>query len=447
VERLADSSIRGAMKPGMHPDGDGLYLQVRGASKCWIYRYGSGGRTRYLGLGAYPGVSLASARKARDKAKAKIQAGSDPIVEKRPSAITKPATVTFRQAVDDYIFAHQQIWRNAKHRQQWRNTLDTYAKPLMDRAVEAIDTMMVKSVLTAPVETRRGKGPLWTTLPETASRLRGRIEAVLDSYNAANERPVLNPARWKGHLEHVLAARRDVAAVKHHAAMSWTAVPEFMAKLHKQSGLGALALRFSILTAARTSEALGATWAELDMSEPRKMVVGADENGEPITVTAGALWMVPPDRMKGKREHRVPLSSAALDVLREALTHRTTDDPSAPIFPSHDGKKPLSNMTMTALLRRMGYGELTVHGFRSSFRDWVAEATQYQGSVAEAALAHTNGDKTEAAYQRSDRLEPRRRLMDDWAGYCCPAPTENVVRLEGRQQRSRRIYAQRLGAA
>lgn len=414
----------------MHPDGDGLYLQVRGASKSWIYRYGVGGRTRYLGLGGYPDTSLAAARRARDSAREKIRAGGDPIADKRPVATEQPTVVTFREAVDDYISAHQVMWRNPKHRQQWRNTLDTYAQRLMDLPADAVDTLAVRSVLKAKVETRRGSGELWTTLPETASRLRGRIEAVLDAYNAAHERAVLNPARWKGHLEHVLAARKNVAAVKHHAAMPWPDLPEFLAKLARQSGMGALALRFTILTAARTNEVLGATWGEMDMALPRKVTIGRDDAGEAITATQGTLWTVPAARMKGKREHRVPLSEPALDVLREALLFRAATDPAALVFLGQDRIGAMSNMTMTAMLRRMGHGELTVHGFRSTFQDWVAEATRHPGEVAEAALAHTNGDKTEAAYQRSDRLEPRRRLMDDWAGFCCPVASEpNVVPL------------------
>jgi len=437
VGRLTDASIRGGMKPGMHPDGDGLYLQVRGASKSWIYRYASSGRTRYLGLGGYPDTTLAAARRARDSAREKVRTGGDPIADKRPAVPERPTVVTFRQAVDDFISAHQVMWRNPKHRQQWRNTLDAYAKPLMDLPVEAVDTLAVRAVLKAQVETRRGKGELWSTLPETASRLRGRIEAVLDAYNAGHERAVLNPARWKGHLEHVLAAKKNLAAVKHHAAMPWPEVSAFMAKLADQSGMGALALRFTILTAARTNEVLGTTWGEVDITPPRKVTIGRDDKGDAITVTQGALWTVPAIRMKAKREHRVPLSDAPLDVLREALLLRVSDDPAAPVFPGQDRTGPMSNMTMTALLRRMGHGALTVHGFRSAFRDWVAEATRHPGEVAEAALAHTNGDKTEAAYQRSDRLEPRRRLMDDWAGFCCHlAPAENLVSRPARSQAS-----------
>lgn len=434
VGRLTDAAIRGALKPGMHPDGDGLYLQVRGASKAWIFRYGAGGRTRYLGLGGYPETSLAGARKARDSAREKVRAGGDPIADKRPAVSEKPITITFRQAVDDYISAHEAAWRNPKHRQQWRNTLDTYAKPLMDMPVEEIDTLAVRAVLKAKVESRRGSGELWSTLPETASRLRGRIETVLDSYNAAHERAVLNPARWKGHLQHILAPRKDVARVRHHPAMPWPSVPAFMAKLQEQSGVGALALRFTILTAARTNESLGTTWGEIDLNPARKVTIGRDEHGQPIMMTEGALWTIPAERMKkGKREHRVPLSEAALDVLREALLLRVSEDPGALVFLGQDHTGPLSDMTMLALLHRMGFANLTVHGFRSSFRDWVAEATSYPGDLAEAALAHVNGDKTEAAYQRGDRLEPRRRLMDDWAGFCCrPSAPENVVPLPTR---------------
>ena len=382
-------------------------------------------------MGGYPETSLAAARKARDSARERVNVGGDPIADKRPAVSEKPAVITFRQAVDDYIAAHQASWRNPKHQQQWRNTLDTYVKPLMDMPVEEIDTLAVRSVLKANVETRRGTGELWSTLPETASRLRRRIEPVLDSYNAAHERAVLNPARWKGHLEHILAPRKDVVAVKHRPAMRWASVPAFMAKLQAQSSMSALALQFTILTAARTNEVLGATWGEIDLNQARNVAIGRDEHGQPITVTEGALWAIPAWRMKkGKREHRVPLSEAALDVLRKALLLGVSENPTTLVFLGQDRARSLSDMTMLALLRRMGHADLTVHGFRSSFRDWVAEATRHPGELAEAALAHTNGDKTEAAYQRGDRLEPRRRLMDDWASFRCRALTaDNVVPL------------------
>ena len=401
VNRLTTPEIRGAMKSGMHPDGGGLYLQVTGAAKSWIYRYTSG-KTRYLGLGAYPTVSLADARTERDKAKKAIQEGHDPIEARRLADAPKPAVVTFRDAVDDYISAHAAGWRNPKHRAQWRSTLDTYCQALLNRPVEEIDTLAIKAALKAKVETRRGTGELWTTLPETASRVRGRIEAVLDAYNALNHRSVLNPARWKGHLQHILPPRKDIERVEHHAALPWAMMPDFMAKLRERTSMGALALRFVTLTACRTGEAIGATWAEIDWT--------------------GALWTIPAGRMKGKKEHRVPLTEQALAVLREALVLQVSDNQAAPIFAGQDPARGLSNMTMTIMLRRLGHGDLTVHGFRSTFRDWCAEATAYPRELAEVALAHAIGGKTEAAYQRGDLLDKRRQMMTDWASFATTPP-------------------------
>ena len=302
---------------------------------------------------------------------------------------------------DAYIAAHEASWRNAKHRQQWRNTLDTYADPILGKLpvaqVEVGDVMRVLE-------------PLWREKTETASRLRGRIESVLDYATARGWRSGENPARWRGHLDNLLPARSKVAKVEHHAALPWREIGAFMAALAEEEGVSALALRFAILTAARTGEVIGARWSEIDMQ--------------------AAVWTVPADRMKAAREHRVPLSDAALDVLREVAKLRTEPEADGFVFPGGKAGKPLSSMALLMLLRRMERGDLTAHGFRSTFRDWCAEATNYPREVAEAALAHTLRDKTEAAYQRGDLMEKRRRLMAEWATFCArPAPAGEVVPL------------------
>jgi integrase len=306
--------------------------------------------------------------------------------------------ITFRAVARFYLDAHEAGWRNGKHRQQWQNTLDTYAMPHMgDLPVADVGTAHVLAALE----------PLWTRKPETASRVRGRIEAVLDYARTREWRNGENPARWRGHLDNLLPKRSRVAAVEHHAALPWRETGAFMAALAKQPGVAALALRFTILTAARTGEVIGTRWGEIDLQ--------------------GELWTVPGDRMKGGREHRVPLSEIALEVLREVAPLRQSDDDF--VFPGMRKGHPLSNMAMAVLLRRMKRDDLTVHGFRSTFRDWVAEATGYQREVAEAALAHALADRTEAAYQRGDLFTKRRRLMDDWASFCAnpSVPTGEVV--------------------
>jgi integrase len=412
--RLNPALLRTLVKPGAYPDGEGLYLRVRGPEqRAWAYRYMLRGKATWAGLGGYPGVGLAEARERADAARKLAKAGTDPVADKRAREAEKLATEatvkaeavtlahTFDKVAAAYIAAHKAGWRNAKHRQQWGNTLDTYASPVIGKLpVAAIETGHVTAILE----------PIWQEKPETAGRVRGRIEAVLDYAKVRGWRAGENPARWRGHLDHLLPARGKVRRVEHHAALPWREVSTFMAMLAQQEGIAALALRFAILTAARTGEAIGATWAEID--------------------TAGAVWTVPGERMKAGREHRVPLSDAALAVLADAAKLRAHAGPDAPVFPGQRLTAPISNMAMLMLLRRMGRHDLTAHGFRSTFRDWVAEATNHPGEVAEAALAHTLGDKTEAAYQRGTMMEKRRRLMGDWAAYCSnPAPPENVVTL------------------
>jgi integrase len=381
--------------PGRYGDGGGLYLLIRAPeTKFWVFRYRLHGRSREMGLGPATGpapVSLADARRKAVEAHHLVREGVDPLERRdalRAEARAKAARqMTFGQVAEAYLKAHEAGWRNPKHRRQWRSSLHTYAAPVLaPLAVAAIGTGEVMRVLE----------PIWREKPETASRLRGRIEAVLDYAAARGWRGGENPARWRGHLANLLPSRARLARVEHHAALPWREIAGFMARLAEQKGIAALALRFTILTAARTGEVIGARWAEMDLGN--------------------ALWTIPASRMKAGREHRVPLSEPALAVLREAA--RLGSEPQGFVFPGARQAKPLSNMAMAMLLARMGRDDLTVHGFRSTFRDWCAEATNTPRELAEAALAHTLKDKVEAAYQRGDLMEKRRRLMEEWAEFC-----------------------------
>lgn len=390
---LNTAKLRTLTKPGTYGDGAGLYLQVRGAEqRSWLYRFKVHGKAHLMGLGTFADVSLAEARDAAQTARKLVRQGIDPIERRRVQRAEVAARAglnTFSEVADAYIAAHEASWRNAKHRQQWRNTLDTYAVPILGKLpVAQVDVGSVMRVLE----------PIWREKTETASRLRGRIESVLDYATARGWRTGENPARWRGHMDNLLPARSKIAQVEHHPALPWLEVGAFMANLRDEEGTGALALRFAILTATRTGEVVRAMWSEIDMRE--------------------ALWVIPAKRMKAGREHRVPLSDPALAVLTEAAKLRTKKDQDGPVFPGGKAGKPLSNMALLMLLRRMKRSDLTAHGFRSTFRDWCAEATNYPREVAEAALAHTLRDKTEAAYQRGDMMEKRRRLMAEWATFC-----------------------------
>jgi integrase len=377
------------------------------SARFWLFRYRWNGRMREMGLGSTAEVRLAVARDKAIDLHRKVKAGIDPLAEREAIVRSKAAAahqaavraITFADVADQYITAHEAGWRNSKHRQQWRNTLDTYAMPILGAVpVADVDTGAVMQVLE----------PIWPVKTETASRLRGRIEAVLDYAKARGWRAGDNPAGWRGRLDHLLPARGKVARVEHHAALPWRETRAFMDALARQGGIAALALLFTVLTAARTGEAIGATWSEVDFQE--------------------AVWTIPARRMKAAREHRVPLSDAAIAVLHYIAELRVDADLDAPIFPGRETGKPLSNMAMSAVLRRMGRGDLTVHGFRSSFRSWCAEATNYPREVAEAALAHTLRDKTEAAYQRGDMMQKRRQLMTDWAYFCgCIPPVSQAM--------------------
>ena len=343
-----------------------------------------------MGLGSAELVTLAQARELAEAARKLARSGINPREARdrtRTEATAASSLNTFREVANAYIAAHAATWRNAKHAAQWASTLTTYAHPVMgDIGVAKIGTAEVTRVLEA----------IWRARPETASRLRGRIESVLDYATARAWRTGDNPARWRGHLDQLLPSRAKLARVKHHAALPWAEVGTFMATLAEQSGMGALALRFTILTAARTSEVTGATWREVDL--------------------AAGVWTVPGVRMKAGQEHRVPLSAPALAIFRGLAEVGTT--PEAFIFPGAKPRAGLSNMAMTSVLRRMGRADVTVHGFRSTFRDWTAETTGFAHEVAEAALAHTLRDKVERAYRRGDLLDKRRALMAAWAEHC-----------------------------
>lgn len=384
-------------KPGMHADGGGLYLHVgKAGNASWIFRFQLNKRRREMGLGALSSLSAVEARAKAAELKAMVGRGIDPLetrqADREDEAQAQAAekeeqtlnAATFRAATERHLALKESGWRNVKHRQQWQNTLTTYAYPQIgDLPVRDITTQHVLKVLE----------PIWSTKPETASRVRMRIEAVLNSAKALGWRTGENPALWRGNLDAVLPPRSKVRAVKHHPALPWSEIAAFMAQLRKRDGFAARALEFAILTAARSGEARKAKWSEIDLDRQ--------------------LWIVPAVRMKAKREHRVPLSGAALALLSQAPRFEGCDL----LFPG-TRMQPLSDMSLSAVLKRMGMADITVHGFRSTFRDWAAEHTVHGSDIVEMALAHTISSKTEAAYRRGDLLAKRRSLMEDWAGWC-----------------------------
>ncbi len=390
--------------PGTTGDGDGLYLQVaRNGSPSWLYRFQLNGKRRNMGLGSCDLVTLAEAREKTAEARKLAAAGIDPIEDrKEKEGAAKAASVTFDNCASDYIAAHRPGWKNAKHAQQWENTLATYATPIIGKlAPQDITTAHILEILK----------PIWSAKPETASRLRNRIELILDAAKARNLRHGENPARWRGHLDKLLPKRTKVRAVVHHAALPWADIPKFMAALAEHCDLTYEAMRLTILTACRTSEVLAATWGEIDKG--------------------ARTWTIPGTRMKSGKEHRVPLSDAAIEI----LTNLPRIDGSPHLFPSTRKGKHLSNMAMLMGLRRMQRDDLTMHGFRSSFRDWAAECTPHPNFVVEMALAHVVGNAVEAAYRRGDLFEKRRQLMEDWAQYC-NKPADNDRSSESKSARS-----------
>jgi integrase len=390
IERLNPLWVARCKKPGYHADGDGLYLQVSNTgSKSWVLRFMLQGKAREMGLGSLSLVPLAEARqKAKDQRKL-LAEGIDPIAardaQRNQHALEQARRKTFDECAEAYIEAHRAGWRNAKHAEQWTATLSTYASPVFGALpVQAIDTALVMKSLE----------PIWCEKTETASRVRGRVESVLDWATVRGYRSGENPARWRGHLDKLLPRRSKVAKVKHHEALSYSEVAVFMRELHKRDGVAPKALEFVILTAARVSEAVNAKWGEIDLQQ--------------------RLWTVPAERMKASREHRVPLCDAAVKLLKAQKEQRQSEY----VFPGWRVNRPLTGAACLKLLDDMDRATLTVHGFRSTFRDWCAEQTNYPREIAEAALAHVLSDKTEAAYQRGDLLERRRLLMQAWADYC-----------------------------
>lgn len=452
--KLTAVGVKALREPGRYSDGDGLYLQVaRGKSRQWIMRYKVQGKSREMGLGpvgdAPDRVPLAEARRRAAEARALLRDGKDPIEARRAAERdaererAKAAANTFETTALAYVAAREGEWRNAKHKAQWTSTLTTYAFPKIgDRPVSDVDTEAVLEVLQ----------PVWAAKPETASRLRGRIESVLDYAKTRGLRTGENPARWRGHLAHSLAKPSRLRRKRHHPALPWHQVGAFVAELRAVPDVSARALEFLILTAARTGEALGARWREIDLD--------------------AAVWTVPGERMKAGREHRVPLSAPALAVLR--TMQPLSRGLGSPVFPGRRFEppapgasgpaihQPQSNMALEMLLRRMNQpgkdevpaadgapplwsdrnGEaITAHGFRSSFRDWVGEASTHSTDLAEAALAHVIRDKTVAAYARGDLFAKRARLMADWADACERTEVAAVVSLNIENMRQRTAQA------
>jgi integrase len=390
LNKLSTIKVQRLKKKGLYSDGGGLYLRVAaGGSKGWVFRYRVHERLRDMGLGSIHALSLADARQAAAECRKQRQQGIDPIANRRAERaaqrIAEAKAMTFRQCAESYITDHEASWRNAKHRAQWPNTLKAYVYPVFgDLPVQAVDTGLVMQIIQ----------PLWKSRTETASRVRGRIESILDWAKAHGYCDGENPARWRGHIEKLLPARTKARIVVHLAALPYAEVGAFVAKVRRHDSAQARALEFLILTAARLGEVLGANWREIDLRDD--------------------IWTIPAARMKGGREHRVPLSSASVAVLKamHAIRHGEF------VFPGAREGRPVAPITVLTLAKQIGGTDTTLHGFRSSFRDWAAERTTFQREVVEMALAHAIPDAVEAAYRRGDLLDKRRRLMNDWAKFC-----------------------------
>jgi integrase len=388
INRLNARSVAMLNKNGRHADGGGLYLSISAnGGRRWVFLFRWHGRPTEVGLGSARLVTLARARELASRARSLLAEGLNPKDARRSTQV-----VTFGECADGVIEAMRPSWRNAKHVAQWEMTLREYAAPMRRLPVDKVTTDDVLDVLK----------PIWNEKPETASRLRGRIERVLDAAKAQGRRNGENPARWRGHLDQLLPKRQQLTR-GHHAAMPYADLPAFMVALRERDAVAAQALEFAILTAARSGEVLGARWEEFDLD--------------------GAVWTIPATRMKAAREHRVPLSRRALNLLKDLHEVRDSDF----VFPGQKPGAPLSIMALEMVLRRMKLDDVTVHGFRSTFRDWAAETTSYPNHVVEMALAHVIGDKVEAAYRRGDLFDKRRKLMDAWSLYCSRANSNRVA--------------------
>ncbi len=396
LNRLTARQVATLAKPGRHADGGNLYLQiVPSGTRQWVFFFQLNSRQREMGLGnaGSGGMTLAEAREKAIAARRQLAQGTDPIeARKVAKATAEAAGTTFGQFADDYVESHKAGWSNPKHAAQWAMTLgDAYCAPIRTKPIIDISIDDVLAVLV----------PVWQSVPETARRVRMRLEKVLDAARVRGLRTGENPARWKGHLDHLLP-KHGKASRGHHAAMPWAEVPDFLRMLEARDGTAALAFRFLILTACRTGEVLNARWSEIDFD----------------TTT----WTIPVERMKAQREHRVPLSKAALAVLDQARGRHAEFAFSGP---SDAG--PLSGMALLMLLRRMKRDDITAHGMRSAFRDWAAECTNFSREVCEMALAHAVENATEAAYRRGDLFDKRRKLMEVWAAFCEPRKSAKIV--------------------
>jgi integrase len=395
LHRLSDVAVRAKKRPGYFADGGNLYLRVApGGSKGWIFRFSLEGRTRDAGLGAYPTVSLVKAREEAEKWRRLLTAGVDPIqarkAERQTARLSEARTKSFEECAKAYIASHQNGWRNVNTSKLWRSALAIHVYPVLGaEPVSTVDTALVLRVLQ----------PMWVGKPSMASRVRGIIENVLAWAKVQGYRNGENPAQWRGHLDHLLPSRTKVRRVRHHSALPFAEIPAFMGELRARSDLAARVLEFLVLTAARSGEARGVRWDEISLDQ--------------------RTWIIPGHRMKGGREHRVPLATRAVAILKEMADVRLSDF----VFPGLSANRPISNFGMRLLVHELRPG-VTIHGFRSSFRDWAAETTSFPNHVVEMALAHAITDGTEAAYRRGDLFEKRRKLMEAWANYCARAPAD-----------------------
>jgi integrase len=391
--KLTPKTVAAIKAPGYYSDGGGLYLQVsKTLSKSWLLIYKKSGKKFEMGLGSLSVTSLAEAREKAHEYQKLLASGVDPLAEKRKQEkerlLINATSMTFKQCADAYINIHRHGLKNKKHIQQWENTLEQYCHPIIGHlAIADVDTRLITKCLE----------PIWITKNETASRLRGRIEQVLSWATVSGYRTGDNPARWRGHLDKILPKPSKVQITKHHPALPYSEIGSFMKQLKQQEGTAARCLEFTILTATRTNETIGAKWNEIDFG--------------------AKVWTIPSDRMKAKKEHRIPLPDLCVELLRTMQTTRLNDY----IFPGQ--RNGLSNMAMLKLLERMDRKDITVHGFRSTFRDWAAETTDYPGETVEMCLAHTIKNQAEAAYRRGDLLEKRLCLMTDWAKFCITTHT------------------------
>ncbi len=398
TRKLSALEVARIKEVGKHPLGEGLYLQVsKSGSKSWLFRYSIAKKSTWMGLGSCSVVSLAEVRAKTLSLRKTLSDGVNPLVQKnqieQAQRFDEAKLITFDECASQYIAAHKSGWKNIKHISQWENTLTTFVSPVFGNvSIQDVDTSLVMRVL----------DPIWTSKNETADRVRGRIERIIGWATVKKYRTGDNPARWRGHLDNLLAQRKKIRKVKHHSALPFEDLSDFMLSLRKIDSVSSLALEFTILTATRTSEALNAKWEEFNLVD--------------------RYWLIPAERMKAGEAHKVPLSDRAVEILRYLEARAFNEF----VFPGKKKFKPLSNMAMLQIIRRLGHS-VTTHGFRSTFRDWAAERTYFANEVVEKALAHTISNKVEAAYRRGDLFDKRRKLMNAWSAYCAMHTTKSTV--------------------